>query len=160
MDLVKIFGSNMEIGDSYIHVRDENRNETEENRRFSAFFGFFAETFQVSPLEPLLTAPYRRVRTSNRRGNHNPNVRRIGCAAAGGETHEALFQGFSLAASRDASSFLLAIQYYVLTIKTAIVFGCCSALAERRTHTEHHVANLLASCEFRGLAQPLLTKGK
>jgi hypothetical protein len=72
MDLVKIFGSNMEIGDSYIHVRDENRNETEENRRFSAFFGFFAETFQVSPLEPLLTAPYRRVRTSKYGGLDAP----------------------------------------------------------------------------------------
>ena len=111
----------MWLGDYYIYVHVENDSETEENRRFSAFFAFFAETFQVSPLEPLLTAPYRAVRTSNRRDKTNPNVRRIGCAAADGETHEALFQGFSLAVSSDASRLLLAIQYYVLRFVIAIV---------------------------------------
>jgi len=99
---LKFLVSYMGIGDSYIYVRVETENETEENRRFSSFFAFFPETFQVSPVLLALTAPYRAVRTPNRRGKHNPNARRIGCAAAGGETHEALFQGFSLGTSRDA----------------------------------------------------------
>ena len=99
---LKFLVSSRQIRDSYIYVRVETENETEENRRFSSFFGLFDETFQVSPCLLALTAPYRAVRTSNRRSKQNPNVRRIGCAAAGGDTHEALFQGFSLGSSRDA----------------------------------------------------------
>lgn len=99
---LKFLVSYKRIGDSYIYVCVETENETEENRRFSSFFAFFTETFQVSPVLLALTAPYRAVRTIDRRSKHNPNVRRIGCAAADGYTHEALFQGFSLATSRDA----------------------------------------------------------
>lgn len=110
----------MQIGDSYIYVHVETENETEENRRFSAFSAFFAETFQVSPVDSALTAPYRAVRTPNRRSKTNPNAQRIGCAAADGETHEALSQVFRPATSRDASSLLLAIQYYVLRFVIAI----------------------------------------
>lgn len=80
----------MEIGDSYIHVRDESQNETEENRRFSGISAFFAETFQVSLAGTAVTARYRRVRTINRRDKDNPNAQRIGCAAADGDTRDPL----------------------------------------------------------------------
>ena len=113
-------GRNEDPGDYIYTYVMKTLTETEENRRFSAFFDLFDETFQVSPLEPLLTAPYRAVRTSNRRDKTNPNVRRIGCPAPDGETHEALFQVFRPAVSSDASRLLLAIQYYVLRFVIAI----------------------------------------
>ena len=64
---LKFLVSSRQIRDSYIYVCVETENETEENRRFSSFFGLFDETFQVSPCLSALTAPYRAVRTSNRR---------------------------------------------------------------------------------------------
>ena len=80
----------MEIGDSYIHVRDESQNETKENLRFSGISAFFAETFQVSLAGTAVTARYRRVRPINRRDKDNPNARRIGCAATDGDTRDPL----------------------------------------------------------------------
>lgn len=47
MNLVKIFGSNMEIGDSYIHVRDENDNQNRKKSKIFADFRGFRPNFEL-----------------------------------------------------------------------------------------------------------------
>ena len=108
---LKFLVSSRQIRDSYIYVRVESENQTEENRRFSRFFAFFDETFQVSPCLSALTAPYRAVRTSNRR---SPTCGGLDAPPLAGRHTRLSFKALALAVQ---GMLYVAVSYSILRIE-------------------------------------------